>query len=404
MKRLVNTIIIVVLLAGTFMASCAKKTEEVKVGILLPLTGPQAITGLKIKNGYQFAADQINAGGGIKSLGGVKIKLIYGDTEGQPNVGISEIQRLIERERVCVIMGCFQSSVAMATTQVAEHLRTPYIVGNPMADEITDQGFGYIFRITAKSSWMARDQMQFLEDVGARSGKKVATIALLYEDTDFGQSTARGQRKYAKEFGYQIVADLPYPHQTSDITPTILRIRQANPDVILATSYDTDAVLIMRAMAELKYKPTFGYIGSTGGYINPHFISAASALSEHVFTSNLWNHDLKKPAARQFYDQYKARFQEDPVPQDAIAYAAMYVFKDALERCKSIDRDKIRDALVETNIAGGPTDILPYDRIRFDKTGQNIEVSLIMVQIIGGEYVTVWPFEVARKDAIWPVK
>jgi len=401
MKRLLS---IVLLLAVALTLHCGKKPEQIKVGILLPLTGPQAITGLKIKNGYEVAVDEINSRGGIASLRGAKITLVYGDTEGKPDVGESETRRLIEKKGVCAIVGCFQSSVATATTALAERLRTPYVVDNPMADEITERGFAYVFRITAKSSWMARDQMRFLKDIGAKTGKNVATIALLYEDTDFGQSNAKGQRESAAEFGYRVVADFSYSSQTSDITSTIVKIKRINPDVILATSYDTDAVLIVSTMAQLKYKPTLGFVGSTGGYINPHFVSAAGALSEHVLTSSLWNQDLKKPGAREFYDRYKRRFGEDPVPQDAIAYAAIYVLRNALEQSRSTDRDKIRDALAKTEIRSGPADILPYDVIHFDSSGQNMDVSLVMVQIIGGQYVTVWPFDVASENAIWPTR
>jgi branched-chain amino acid transport system substrate-binding protein len=403
-KRILSLSALAALAASVLFLACPAQRGDIKVGVILPLTGPQAITGLKIKNGYELAADEINAAGGVKSLGGAKLKLIFGDTEGKPDVGVSEVQRLIEKEKVVAIMGCFQSNVAMATVPVAERLNTPYVVGNPMADAITEQGFKYAVRITAKSSWMARDQMQFIKDIGDRTGKKASTVALLYEDTDFGQSSAKGQREFAAQYGYKVVADVTYPNQTSDITPAILKLRKANPDVIIATSYDADAALIMRTMKELGYKPTCAFIGSTGGYINPSFISAAGPLSENVYTINLWNYDLKKPGARQYYEKYKAKYGQDPVPQDAIANAAVYVLKDALERTRSVDKAKLRDALRSTDIAGGPTDILPYDRIHFDSTGQNMDVSLVMVQIQHGQFVTVWPFPVAQGEAVWPVK
>ena len=121
-------------------------------------------------------------------------------------------------------------------------------------------------------------------------------------------------------------------------------------------------------------------------------------------TISLWNYNLGKPGARWFYEEYKKRFNEDPIPQDAIAYATTYVLKDALERAGSTDKEKLRGALAQTDIQDGPTKVLPFDRIRFDGTGQNVEATLIIVQIINGEYVTVWPFEEAARDPIWPIQ
>lgn len=314
------------------LAACARPPKdsqptEVKVGLLLPQTGSQALTGLKIRNGALLAIDEINAAGGIGSLDGTKLRLIEADSEGKPEVGMSETERLINREHVSAIIGCFQSSVAIPTTALSERYQTPYIVENPMADVITERNLHNVFRITAKSSWMARDQIRFLQEITKKTGTPAKTVLLLFEDTDFGQSTAEGQRKYAREAGLEIVGDLSYPHESPDFHATVLKMQKLAPDVVLATSYDADAALIRKTMAELDYFPNVAFIGSTGGYINPSFISNVGSLADNILTASLWNPDIKRTGVKEFYLKYKKRFGQDPVPQSALTYSSVYVLK-----------------------------------------------------------------------------
>lgn len=378
----------------------ASAADDVKVGILLPLSGSVAPIGINNRRGHELAVEEINAAGGIKSLGGAKLTMIDGDTQGNPNIGISEVQKL-ERQGVVAIMGAYQSGVTFPTTQVAEGLGVPFIDPVAIADSITEgRGFKYTFKVSPLASWYARDQIQFLVDASASAGKPAKSIVLLHEDTLFGTSTAEGQVKFAEAAGIEVLADISYPKDTPDMTATIARIKDMNPDAILLVSYINDAILITKTMKELGVN--IPMIGTSAGHIDPAYISNLGDDADHTFTIGEWAPDLSKAGAAEIAARFKKKFGIEMNGHAAETYMSTMVLRDALERAGSTDRKKLRDALAETRICGDDN-ILPYDCIRFGESGQSPEVNLIMMQIIGGRHVTVWPSDVGSAKWVWPV-
>jgi branched-chain amino acid transport system substrate-binding protein len=375
------------------------------VGVLLPLTGDTSVAGLKIQRGYQLAAEEINSLGGVTIEGrSVPLKLVFADSEGKPEVGVSETERLIQSNNVAAIAGCYQSNVAFPTTATAEKYHTPYVVDNPIADKITERGFKYTFRVTLKSSWMAKAQIDFLKNMQKLRATPIRRVALLYEDTLFGQSSAEGQRKYANEAGYEVVADLSYAHSATDVSATIARLKAAKPDVVIATSYTSDAILIGRTMKEQRFFPKLALLGSTAGHQDPDFIASLGKDAENVLTTSFWNSDLRNGAALRYYESYRKRFGEDPVPQCTNARAALWVLRDALNRAGTSDHEMLRKALAATNLQAPqpPVDIMPFATIRFGEDGQNNAAQSIIMQVQSGKFVTVWPAQVAAAEIVWP--
>ena len=361
-------------------------SKDIKIGVLLPLTGALAKIGENNKNGYELAVKEINEKGGIKALGGAKLKLVYGDSQGKPDVGVSETERLIQNEKVALVTGAFQSNVTIPTTQVAERLQTVYLNPVAIADSITNRGFKYTFQINAKASWFARDQVNFLDYVAKVTNKKPQKVALLYENTDFGQSTAAGQKKYLAEKGYDIVADVSYPAGAADLTTELSKIKVANPDVVLQVSYIADAILIAKTKDRLGIKVPF--VDSAGGSADPAFIQSVKELANGWFTINQFNKDL--PGAKELNDKFKAAYGTDMNGHAALDYQAMFVLKEVLEKQASVDKEAIRKGLSEIQMGAGPSLIMPYEKLIFDSTGQ-ASSSLIITQIQNGEHVTVWP-------------
>lgn len=387
-------------LAGGAPISGAIAAEDVKVGILLPLSGPVAPIGQNNRRGHVLAIDEINAAGGIKSLGGAKLVLIDGDTQGNPKVGIQETEKLAS-QGVSVIMGAYQSNVTFPTTQIAEKVGVPYIDPVAIADSITDgRNFKYTFKIAPKASWYARDQLKFIKWVGEKSGRPVKRIILMYEDTLFGQSTSKGQEASAKELGIEVVQKIAYPAETPDMTPTISRIKQAAPDALILVSYIADAVLITKTMKELGVD--IPIMGTSAGHIDPAYIANLGALAEASFTVGEWNPDLKKAGAAKIAERFQAKFGVPMNGHAAETYMATMVLADALERAGSTDRAKLRDALAQTNMCGD-RNILPYNCVKFDVSGQSPEGQLVMLQVQKGQFVSVWPPEVAAAEPIFPV-
>jgi branched-chain amino acid transport system substrate-binding protein len=178
----------------------------VKVGNILPLSGPSASVGLQNKQAQDMAVEEINQAGGIKSLGGAKIQMFYADSESKPEKGVAEAERFINTEKVNVLTGCWNSAVSCPVSAVAERYSIPFIVPVSVADKITEQGFKNVFRIAAKDSWWTRDQFAFLKDMEKEFNVKVSTVALVYENSDWGKGCRR-LGEAGQKGGYKVVLD-----------------------------------------------------------------------------------------------------------------------------------------------------------------------------------------------------
>lgn len=390
----------IALVAGCLGIPDAKAADDVKVGILLPLSGSVAPIGQNNRRGHELAVEEINAAGGIKALGGAKLVLVDGDTQGNPNVGIQETEKLARKD-VVAIMGAYQSGVTFPTTQIAEKLKVPFIDPVAIADSITEgRNFKYTFKVSPKASWYARDQFDFIKSVGEKTGTPVKTAVLMFEDTLFGQSTSEGQEKFAKEYGIEILDKISYPKDTPDMTATISRIKGLNPDALVLVSYISDAVLITKTMKELGVN--IPILGTSAGHIDPAYIANLGDLADYSFTVGEWSPDLKKAGAAEVDKRFQEKFGVPMNGHAAETYMATMVLRDALERAGSTDREKVRAALAETEICGD-ANLLPYDCIKFDPSGQSPQGRLTILQIQDGEFVSVWPDGIAAAEVVWPV-
>lgn len=383
--------------------------KVVKIGNILPLSGPSASVGQQGKNAREMAVAEINAAGGIKSLGGAKLKMYYADSESKPDVGVSEAERLINTEHVDVLTGCWNSAVTYPTSAVAERYGIPFIVPVSVADKITSQGFKTVFRIAAKDSWWTRDQFAFLKDMQKEFNVKLKTVAFVYENGDWGKGFDKSWKKLAKKAGYKVVLDEPYPSSATDLSPVVQKIRRARPDVLMLVCNAADAILMTNTLASYKVRPK-AIISSGGGQADPSFLKAVGKNARYMFDIAEWETDINKPGVKETNAKFKKKYGYDLAGESVDAYVAMYVLKDALERAGSLDPAKIRAALASTHLTTGPAMIAAYNAIEFDKTGQNKHASLDVVQFNdighGMERITVWPKSIRRAGytPVFPMK
>ncbi len=377
----------------------------VKIGNIEPLSGPSASVGQQGKAARDMAVEEINAAGGIKSLGGAKIEMIYADSESKPEKAVAEAERLINTEKIHLLTGCWNSSVTYPTTAVAERYGIPFVVPVSVADKITEQGFKNVFRIAAKDGWWTRDQFAFLKEIQDEYKVKVKKLAFVYENGEWGKGFAGQWAKLAKEGGYEVVLDEPYPSTATDMSPIVQKIKRASPDVLLLVSNAADAILLTNTIAEYKVRLK-AIIGSGGGHADPSFLKAAGKNARYVFDIVEWETDVNKPGAKETNAKFKAKYGYNLAGESVDAYVAMYAIKDALERAASTDPAKIRAALAATKLSSGPAMIAAYDKIEFDSTGQNKNAALCIVQINetpnGMERFTVWP-KISRRAGYKPV-
>ncbi len=368
--------------------------QNVKIGSIIPLSGPSASVGLQAKQAREMAVEEINAAGGVKSLGGAKFEMVYADSESKPEKGVAEAERLINSEKVNVLTGCWNSGVTYPVTAVAERYGMPFVVPVAVADKITEQGFKTVFRIAAKDSWWTRDQFAFLKDMETEFKSPIKKVAFVYENGDWGTGFATQWKELAKKAGYEVVLDEPYPSTATDLSPVVQKIKRARPDVLMLVSNAADAILLTNTLAEYNVKLK-AIIASGGGHADPSFLKATAKNSAQIFDIVEWETDVNKPGAKEANEKYKAKYGQNFTGEAVDAYLAMYVIKDALERAASLDKAKIIEALRTTNLSDGPGMIVGYEKVAFDKTGQNAHAALVVVQISdtgkGMERLTIWP-------------
>ncbi len=384
----------VIFLALVIIAGQTWAAEPIKIGPLLPLTGPLAMAGQTVKKVMSFAVEEVNAGGGIKSLGGAKLELAFGDTQSKADIAIAEVERLVEKEKAVILTEAWQSFITLPASQTAERLKTVYYAPVSYADSITERGFRYTFQQEPKASDVARDWVRFLDYANKNLGTKISKVGLIYENTDMGQSNAAAAKKFLLESKYKVVADLSYPARASDLTSTIAKLKAGEPDVVLQGSYLGDAILIAKTADRLGLKVP---IIDNGNINDPSYIKNIGALAEHKLGINMWNKDV--PGGKKLFDKYRARYGEDISGIYVLCYQAIWVFKEALEKAGSSDREAIRNALASINIPGSKL-YLPYEKIQFNEKGYNVGGGYIVTQVQNGEWFTVWPQKYASKKAI----
>ena len=401
----------VLLACGLLMAGASSHAQAtVKMGCVLPLSGGSAAVGNQTRVGVIAAVEQINKAGGIKSMNGAKIEAVFGDSQSKADVGVSETERLIQRENVAVMCGAFNSAVTFPSTEVAERAKTPWVVVGSVKDEITERNFKYVFRINNKAIYDAREQLDGMALLGKETGKPVNRVALFYEGGDWGRSHAANIRKLAAERGISIALDEPAPPNQVDFTSQLLKIRSAKVDALVLALYTPDQLLFTRQLAEQRLDLPFGVHSAGGGTEDPSFYAAVNPKAvAYYFVQEDWQIDM--------LDANKdARLQEiDKRAREMLSYgmsayvaqgvSAAYVIADALERAKSADRQAVRDALAATDITSGPALFTGYRRIKFDEQGQNTFAHGVISQNLEGKRRTIWPAanRIASTKPAWPV-
>ncbi len=393
--------------------AAAQAPKVIKIGAVYPLSGNIASTGLDCRRGAELAVDIINGKydldlplartEGLPNLGGAKIELVFGDTKGEPKNGIAEVERLVTQDKVVAIIGAYQSAVTKTASQATERLKIPYVCSDSSSPTLTTFGYKYFFRASPHDAMFARDQFNFLKDLEKKKGKKVETIAVLYENTEFGSNVGKEVVKLAQEYGYKLVADISYAANATDVTSEVGRLIKANPDVLMHASYITDAILFTKTFKEMGFQPKG--LMTFAGYIEPAYLPAVKSDGNDIVVRSTFALDLakNKPVIAKVNELFKKKYGTDMSENAARSFTAPFVLADAMNRAKSTDSEAVVKALEATSF--GPEQVIyPWQGIKFDpQTHQNVYARGILVQIQNGEYVSVWPFESAAKEVVWPL-
>lgn len=400
---------------GLSFSVAAFAQQEVKIGVIYPLSGPGASTGAEMKNALELAADIINngakgipnlpfsAGGGLPGLKGAKIKLVFGDHQGNPQVGATEAERLITQEKVVALVGAYNSNVTQTSSQVAERYKVPFLNAESSSAPLTQRGFKYFFRTTPHDDLFVHNFFEFFKEVEAKKGVKIKQLGVFNENTQWGNETTKLENKLAAEKGYTITKSVAYPAKSTQLTSEVQLLKSGSPQVVMQSSYLGDAIIAMKTYKELGFSPDM-ILANNAGFTDTEFIKTLGKDADFVITREVWSLDLanKNPLIKQVNDLFQARYKINFTGNSSRTFTGLLTLADAINRAGSTDAEAIRKALTETNIDGKKT-IMPWKGIKFDQTGQNIYGAGILVQIIDGKYNTVWPFDMAARDLVWPM-
>jgi len=392
MKKLSVWLSAAVFLAMAGLATVAVAGPEgapLKVGVVLPLTGALQKFGEIEKNSFLMGMEEINAAGGVN---GRPIELLIEDDRSKIDIGRSATEKLILQDKVIVLTGGYSSDVTFAMAAVAQHRKVPLLITTGAADEITELGADYVFRLNPPVSEYARPLIEFLQQV-----VQPKAVVILYEKSLFGQSGSREFADQAFEEGWKILMNEGYAAGTLDFKALLNKAKSAKPDVVYMISYVKEAALLVQQSKELGFRPKV-FAGAAAGFTLPEFRKLAGDAAENVFSVTLWTPQVPYPGAREYYSNYMKRFGSETEYHGAEAYASIHVVADALKRAKELTPKGVREALAKTTMmtAFGPVRFTSYDR----KTQQN-SLPTYLVQWQKGVLETVWPQFVATKAYIY---
>ncbi|MDE1937275.1 ABC transporter substrate-binding protein [Bradyrhizobium sp.] len=398
--------------AALLPVSARAQTSEVVIGVIYPLSGSSAQIGVDAQKAFETAADIINKnydfklplakGEGLPGLGGAKVKLVFADHQADPQKGRAETERLITQEKVCAVIGTYQSAVAVTVSQTCERYQIPFLSADNSSPSLHRRGLKFYFRASPHDEMFSKAMFDFF-DAMRKKGTKIETLSLFHEDTIFGTDSANAQTKLASERGYKIVADIKYRANSPSLTAEVQQLKAANADVLMPSSYTTDAILLVKTMAELGYKPK-NIMAQDAGFSEKALYDAVGDKLEGVISRGSFSLDLaeKRPMVGIINEMFKARSGKDFNDYTSRQFMGLILMADAINRAKSTDGEKIREALAATDMPGDVT-IMPWKRVKYDDKGQNNDADPVLLQYIGGKFVTIAPQEVAVSEAVWPM-
>jgi branched-chain amino acid transport system substrate-binding protein len=387
------------------------QAKTFKIGVVHPVTGPLAEPGQACRLGAQMAADAINAAGGIKSLGGMKLELVFGDTQTKPDVGRTEAERVIN-QGAQMLMGSFDSGSTAAIVPVAQQRRIPLLVDIAAADPITanvakavregQQKTQYVYRNFPTGSTFGRKAVQYFTEIFKEAGVAPKRVVLMYCNDLFGQNSAKGFQAAweATKPSWDIVEVIPWPEPPQDLSTEVSRAKAARPDVIAPIPRPASAQVLLPEIRKQRVE-MMGIVSPGGpGLYESGQLAALKQDLEYVLASVPWP-NFKNPRTAAVAEEYRKRAAGKTFDTNSgYSYDAMFVLADVLERAKSTDADAIVDAIKKTNYTAG---LMQYGGpIVFNELGDNANAIPTMIQVQSQKPVAVWPKDAALAKFVFP--
>jgi branched-chain amino acid transport system substrate-binding protein len=393
MRRMALLLCVVLLV---LLTNCSKSGkggaagETVKIGVITSLTGSNAAFGQAHKNGYTIALDEINAAGGVM---GKKVEVDYYDDQSKPDQAVQGVSKLVDRDGVPVVLGAYSSESTRAIVPVVTQKQIPLLIPTAVADNVMETGSPWVFRICAGSGSFAKATLDFLKHNGDPK-----TLAIVYENTNFGQSNNKSMTEEAKKAGLNLVASEAYQASSPDYKALLQRVKDKNPEVIYFASYLLDASTLMRQAEQVNLNPKY-YTSAGTGFAAAEFPTTdkgAGKYAEYTFSVSQWLPSAKWKGSKEFDEKYFKLAGSHPAYHAMEAYAVLLVAAEAIKKANSVDPKTIRDS-----IRGLDMSETPFGPVKFDEKGQNAHPVLV-TQVQNLQYRVVWPPDAAEAKPIIP--
>lgn len=382
-----------VLASFSLLIACSESSsnagEPIKFGVITSLTGSNTAFGQAHKAGYTIAVNDINSAGGVN---GRKIELVYFDDQSKPDRAVQGISKLVDEDHVALLLGAYSSESTRAIVPVVTAKQVPLIIPTAVADNIMQANSPWVFRVCAGSGDYARSTLEFLKNNG-----NPKTLAIVYENTNFGEASRKSMADAAKAAGLKVVAEEAYQAKSPGYEALLRRVKAQNPDVVYFASYLFDASALMRQAAQVQLNSTY-YTSAGTGFAVPEFPTdkGAGKYANYTFSVAQWLPPVKWPGSKEFDEKFYQLTTTHPAYHAAETYAALLVAADAMKRSKSASSTAIRDAIRNTDLPQ-----TTFGPIKFDAHGQNAH-PLLITQVQNQQYKVVWPPDVAETKPIVP--
>lgn len=382
--------------AATLAAPLIARAEPaaIKVGVIHPVTGALAFSGTQCRLGATMAIADINAAGGIKSMGGAKLEALLGDAQGRAEIAASLVDQMAEAG-ASGFTGCFASPLGLAATTAAAKYNIPFSIDSGIVDSITTRGLKNVFRFFPNLSMTIGGAMPALDAINKKAGSPAKTAVIVHEDGEFGTNTAKAQAAALGAIGITVKELLPHATPTRDFTNIALRIKSAKPDLIMMSNYTNEYQLCARTLVQQRVE-FVGMYSVLGGGFNLKFAKEFPSVAEYMMDFNHW-YNVKDPRSAEFRKRVEAggNVVTFEVP---FGYFAIKLLADAWERAGSTDKEKTIAALEASTFADH---FMPYGPTKF-VNGQNQAAQAVALQFQKGDMEVIWPDAVASKPAIFP--
>jgi branched-chain amino acid transport system substrate-binding protein len=329
--------------------------------------------------------------------------LVTGDTQGKPEVGASEVDRLVTNGGVVAVVGCYQSGVTLTASQRAERLGVPFVNGESSSTALTERGLKWFFRTGPSDETFASTMFDYL-DARKKRGDQVQTIGILHTNDQYGNDGAAVTTKIAGQRGLQLVVDVPFEPTAADLGSQVTQVRAKQPDVLFVLAYTDAAIKLMKTFDQLGYYPP-SLLAYGAGFSDPAFLTALGTSADGAASRAAWAAEIaeKRLAAKTVSEMFQSAYNAPMTENSARSFTAILALAQAINNAGSTKPDAIRNALTTLRV---PQDqlIMPWEGITFDGNGQNIQARGVVQQLIDGKYRVVFPEAFATTNAVWPMR